>query len=177
MRPAEKDSSPRSTGPAGSQFETKVGTHYALALLANTEPLGLPGAVVDRLEFQRGGQGHPLDDVIVRGVTPQGEDRCLEVQVKRSMAFTENDANFQSVVDGIVRAREIEPDEPMLLYNLACVYSLAGEIDESLDCLEQAIDNGFTHVGWVRQDSNLDALREHVRFPKLMKRLEAIDAP
>jgi hypothetical protein len=27
------DSSPRSTGPAGSQFEAKVGTHYALALL------------------------------------------------------------------------------------------------------------------------------------------------
>ena len=66
MRSAEKDSSPRSTGPAGGQFETKVGTHYVLALLANTESLGLPGAVVDRLEFQRGGQGHPLDDVIER---------------------------------------------------------------------------------------------------------------
>ncbi len=104
-----RDSSPRATGPAGGQFEAKVGTHYALALLASTEPFGLPGAIVDRLEFQRGGQDHPLDDVIVRGATPQGDDRCLEVQVKRSMAFTENDANFASIVDGIVRARKIDP--------------------------------------------------------------------
>lgn len=65
--------------------------------------------MIDRLEFQRGGQDHPLDDVIVRGTTPEGEDRCLEIQVKRSMAFTESDANFALIVDGIVRARKIDP--------------------------------------------------------------------
>jgi tetratricopeptide (TPR) repeat protein len=27
----------------------------------------------------------------------------------------------------------------MLLYNLGCIYSLAGEIDEALDCLEKAV--------------------------------------
>lgn len=111
MKPAQRtiDSSPRSTGPAGGQFEAKVGTHYALALLASTEPFGLPGAMIDRLEFQRGGQDHPLDDVIVRGTTPEGEDRCLEIQVKRSMAFTESDASFALIVDGIVSARKIDP--------------------------------------------------------------------
>lgn len=140
MSPAEKDSSPRSTGPAGGQFETKVGTHYALALLANTEPLGLPGAVVDRLEFQRGGQGHPLDDVIVRGVTPQGENRCLEVQIKRSMAFTENDANFQSVVDGIVRAREIEPDRRFAVAIERTTGVIENGVQEVLELAQQTID-------------------------------------
>jgi serine/threonine protein kinase/tetratricopeptide (TPR) repeat protein len=71
------------------------------------------------------------------------------------------------------RAREIEPDESMVLYNLACVYSLAGEVEEGIDCLEQAVDHGFTHIAWVRKDSNLDALREHPRFGKLVDRLEA----
>ncbi|EPR45030.1 AAA ATPase [Desulfococcus multivorans] len=140
MRPAEKDSSPRSTGPAGGQFETKVGTYYALALLANTEPLGLPGAVVDRLEFQRGGQGHPLDDVIVRGATPQGEDRCLEVQVKRSMAFTENDANFQSVVDGIVKARKIEPDRRFAVAIERTTGVIENGVQEALELAQQTID-------------------------------------
>lgn len=140
MRPAEKDSSPRSTGPAGGQFETKVGTHYALALLANTEPLGLPGAVVDRIEFQRGGQGHPLDDVIVRGTTPQGEDRCLEVQVKRSMAFTENDANFQSVVEGIVRARKIEPDRRFAVAIERTTGVIENGVQEVLELAQQTID-------------------------------------
>lgn len=140
MRPAEKDSSPRSTGPAGGQFETKVGTHYALALLANTEPLGLPGAIVDRLEFQRGGQGHPLDDVIVRGATPQGEDRCLEVQVKRSMAFTENDANFQSVVDGIVRARKIDPARRFAVAIERTTGVVENGVQEVLELAQQTID-------------------------------------
>lgn len=140
MRPDEKDSSPRSTGPAGGQFETKVGTHYALALLANTEPLGLPGAVVDRLEFQRGGQGHPLDDVIVHGATPQGKDRCLEVQVKRSMAFTENDANFQSVVDGIVRARKIQQDRCFAVAIERTTGVIENGVQEVLELAQQTID-------------------------------------
>ncbi|MEW8492481.1 MAG: hypothetical protein AB2604_01650 [Candidatus Thiodiazotropha taylori] len=140
MRPAEKDSSSRSTGPAGGQFETKVGTHYALALLASTEPLGLPGAVINRLEFQRGGQGHPLDDVIVRGTTPQGEDRCLEVQVKRSMSFTENDTNFQSVVDGIVRARKIEPDRRFAVAIERTTGVIEKGVQEVLELAQQTID-------------------------------------
>ena len=70
------------------------------------------------------------------------------------------------------RAREIEPDEPMVLYNLACIYSLTGEVDEGMDCLENAFDHGFTHVAWVLKDSNLDALREHSRFEALMSRLD-----
>ena len=51
----KKDTSPRAAGPAGAQFEAKVAAHYALAVLAQTEAFGLPGAIVDRLEFQRSG--------------------------------------------------------------------------------------------------------------------------
>ena len=97
----------RAGGPAGPQFEARVATHYALGLLAQTEAFGLPGAVIDRLEFQRGGQGHPLDDIIIKATTRSGEQRCLEVQAKRSMAFTEADSNFAAVVAAIV-----EPDYP-----------------------------------------------------------------
>ncbi len=101
----KKDTSPRAAGPAGPQFEAKVATHYALAVLAQTEAFGLPGAIVDRLEFQRSGLGHPLDDIIVKAITRTGEQRCLEVQAKRSMAFTEGDSNFAAVVAGIVEGR------------------------------------------------------------------------
>ncbi|PTW63178.1 hypothetical protein C8N35_1011229 [Breoghania corrubedonensis] len=134
------DSSPRATGPAGPQFEAKVGTHYALALLASTEPFGLPGVIVDRLEFQRGGQGHPLDDVIVRGATPQGDDRFLEVQVKRSMAFTEGDANFASIVDGIIKARKIEPDRRFAVAIERTTGAIENGVQEALELAQQTID-------------------------------------
>lgn len=169
MHPAEKDSSPRSTGPAGGQFEVKVGTHYALALLANSEPLGLPGAVVDRLEFQRGGQGHPLDDVIVRGATPQGEDRCLEVQVKRSLAFTENDTNFQSVVDGIVKARKIEPDRRFAVAIERTTGVIENGVQEVLELAQQTINAAsFLKLLETPGRSNKDMRAFVVRFRALL---------
>ena len=69
------------------------------------------------------------------------------------------------------QARKIEPDEPMLLYNLGCIYSLADEPEEALDCLERAVELGLTQRGWYENDSNLDPLRELTRFKALMKKL------
>ena len=69
------------------------------------------------------------------------------------------------------RARDIAPDEPMLLYNLGCIYSLAGEIEEAIDCLERAVAQGLTQKGWYEHDSNLDALRPHPRFKALLDKL------
>lgn len=69
------------------------------------------------------------------------------------------------------RAQQIEPDEPMLLYNLGCIYSLAGELEEAIDCLERAVARGLTQKGWFEHDSNLDPLREHPRFRALMDKL------
>lgn len=74
-------------------------------------------------------------------------------------------------LDWARKARKIEPDEPMLLYNLGCIYSLAGESEEALECLERAVELGLTQKGWYENDSNLDPLRELPRFEALMKSL------
>ena len=66
------------------------------------------------------------------------------------------------------RALALEPDEPMLLYNVGCIYSLAGKDDRALDCLEKALSGGDAYVDWLRQDSNLDPLRDHPRFQALL---------
>ena len=68
-------------------------------------------------------------------------------------------------------ARVLQPNEPMALYNLACVYSLAGEIDLAIDCFAACLDNGFSYRDWAEHDSNLDAIRADPRFVELMERL------
>lgn len=71
------------------------------------------------------------------------------------------------------RAMNLEPAEPMVLYNLACIYSLAQEPDRAMDCLDKAVKQGFTYSEWVDHDSNLDPVRNDSRFQRIMLALKA----
>ena len=64
-----------------------------------------------------------------------------------------------------------EPDEPMVLYNVGCIFSLAGETEKAINVLERAVDKGLKQRGWFEHDSNLDSLRNHPRFMALLERL------
>ena len=97
-------SSPASTGPAGPYFEAQVGAHYLLTMLIDAEPRGLPGTTIDRIEFQRAAEGHPLDDIIVHAHDGQGSHAVLEVQVKRSVTFTPSDKEFRDVFGQVAEA-------------------------------------------------------------------------
>lgn len=95
---------PASSGPAGSHFEGQVGASYLLSMLVGAEPRGLPGAVIDRVAFQKAAEGFPLDDVIVHAHDASGNAATLEVQVKRDMTFAPKDEVFQKVAGQIAMA-------------------------------------------------------------------------
>ena len=69
------------------------------------------------------------------------------------------------------RAVGMEPNDPMVLYNVACIFSLAGRVDEALGYVESSVDNGMRLRGWLEHDSNLDAIRDTPRFRAVMDRL------
>jgi TolB-like protein/Flp pilus assembly protein TadD len=71
----------------------------------------------------------------------------------------------------IRRAREAAPRDPALLYNIACVYILLRDHEAALQALEEAVDRGFAHKGWLEHDADLDALRDDPRFTALLARL------
>lgn len=53
-------------------------------------------------------------------------------------------------------------------YNVACGYSLAGDKERALDWLEISIEHGFNSWDHIRKDADLESLRDHVRYKKLM---------
>jgi serine/threonine protein kinase/Tfp pilus assembly protein PilF len=67
------------------------------------------------------------------------------------------------------RAIAADPDDPMLLYNVACNYAQLGRTDDALTALEQAVDRGYGDKAWMEHDSDLDSLRETTRYQNLAK--------
>jgi serine/threonine protein kinase/tetratricopeptide (TPR) repeat protein len=67
----------------------------------------------------------------------------------------------------LANAMSVDPDEPIIVYNAACVYVRLGRPDEALDCLEVAFKLGAV-AEWATNDPDLDTLRSNPRFQKLL---------
>ncbi|MGE3647652.1 MAG: hypothetical protein AB7G10_04900 [Reyranellaceae bacterium] len=149
-------SSPAATGPAGARFEGQVGAHYLLTMLAHAEPRGLPGTTIDRISFQRGNDGFPLDDVVVHAhENATGCAVTLQVQVKRSIQFSPSDAIFKKVVGQIAKA-------------IAAADFWAGrnELAIATASSSRKIDGAYQDVlRWARQFGLAKSFFEHLNRP------------
>ena len=68
-------------------------------------------------------------------------------------------------------ALEIDPQDPGVRYNVACLYALEGESASALECLSQAFAAGFRNKAWIERDPDLSSLRADPRFQQLMSAL------
>jgi len=64
-------------------------------------------------------------------------------------------------------ALEISPDDPMMLYNCACLHARLGELPRAMEMLRQAVAKGHVNFGWMRHDPDLVALRDNADFIEL----------
>jgi len=72
------------------------------------------------------------------------------------------------------RLARLEPSNPMVFYNLACSYSLSGEMDHAVDALEKALQLGFRDFDWLARDPDLKKLRSHVAFDDLKDKIRQL---
>ena len=70
------------------------------------------------------------------------------------------------------RALDTDRDEPAVLYNVACVYSVLDEREQAISLLGEAIENGFGYRAWLEHDNMLENLRDDPRFQALLSRLD-----
>jgi serine/threonine protein kinase/Tfp pilus assembly protein PilF len=66
--------------------------------------------------------------------------------------------------DWAARALRLDPNHPVMLYNLACFHSVAGRVDVAIDLVERALELGFLHKEWYLTDSDLANIRDLPRF-------------
>jgi serine/threonine protein kinase/Tfp pilus assembly protein PilF len=71
------------------------------------------------------------------------------------------------------RAMELGPRDTATLYNAACLFSLMGDFERCFECLERAVEIGFSNRAWVETDPDLEPIRSDPRFKLLLDRFPA----
>jgi adenylate cyclase len=64
-------------------------------------------------------------------------------------------------------ALEMSPGDSVMHYNGACLYAKLGEIRKAVDALREAIAGGYQNFGWMKNDPDLDPLRDDPEFIEL----------
>ena len=68
------------------------------------------------------------------------------------------------------RLAELLPEDHIVHYNLACSYSLLGDVDSALKNIRKAIALGYHDFDFMNQDPDLANLRADKRFEEVFSR-------
>lgn len=99
---------------------------------------------------------------------PSDADRRESLRLSRESIRLIAQGNWPKAETAIGQALKRVPDDPINLYNLACVRARQGRSGPAMDALEGAAAAGFTDFVLIGRDPDLDALRGQPRFRALV---------
>ncbi len=67
------------------------------------------------------------------------------------------------------KAIELNPFDPLMLYNSACFYAQIGEKELAITALRNSINAGLENFDWIRRDPDLETIRSDPRYDEMMK--------
>ncbi len=67
------------------------------------------------------------------------------------------------------RALELNPNDPLMLYNAACFFAQMSEASKAVEMLRNAIAAGYPDYEWFKRDPDLDSIRNDPGYIELMK--------
>lgn len=89
--------------------------------------------------------------------------------LNRAVAYMQQ-RKHNKAIDDLKAAAEINPDEAVIHYNFAAVYSLQNQMDLALDSLDRALELGFSNYEALRKDPDLKRLRSHPEYRKTLEK-------
>lgn len=76
---------------------------------------------------------------------------------------------LEKAIYALRKALEIEPEEALVHYNLACYYSLLLKKDDAINSLARALDLDADYRKMVRNEPDFDPIRSDPDFQSLLK--------
>ena len=114
--------------------------------------------------------------LLIQHIAAAAEDPPKTARYYRQQAAAAYKAkDYAAAIENFKKAAEIIPDHPTLLYNLACVYALAGKRSDALASLSKVAEMGLVLA--AEKDGDLDSIKDAPEFKLILKRFEASKAP
>jgi serine/threonine protein kinase/Flp pilus assembly protein TadD len=76
---------------------------------------------------------------------------------------------FDKAKSETAKAIELNPTDILMLYNVACFYSVMDEKQMAIETLKKAITAGYKAYDWMERDVDLDNIRNEPEYIELMK--------
>ncbi len=67
------------------------------------------------------------------------------------------------------KALELNPSDPLMLYNATCFYARLGEKQLAIKSFKDALSAGYENFDWAKRDSDLESIRNVPEYIELMK--------
>ena len=82
--------------------------------------------------------------------------------------------NLEARLKADEQLARIEPNDPAVLYNLACSYSLLKQAEPAVNALSRAVTKGFREFKWLLKDPELGHARKNPLFKKVWTKISAV---
>ncbi|MFH0889492.1 MAG: transglutaminase domain-containing protein [Planctomycetota bacterium] len=79
------------------------------------------------------------------------------------------EGNYPKAIESYKEALNLNPDDANIWYNLACAYSLAGQINEGLEAVKKSLEYGWSDLYWMDNDPDLAWLRNDPGYKEIRK--------
>ena len=92
----------------------------------------------------------------------------MELLVDLGELYTQT-GRYREGLDIDLKLVKLLPDNATVHYNLACSLALLGRGEKAIRVLRNAIRRGFTDFKHMREDSDLDGIRDNPEFETLLE--------
>lgn len=97
------------------------------------------------------------------------EPRYADAYSDRAVAYMQQ-KKYNKAMEDLRKAVELAPQSPSIHYNLASLHSLQGNTDLALDEIDACLVRGFADYDALRKDPDLDNVRRHPEFRKILEK-------